>query len=70
MIAICNKEFRLITIFYSFFERNEPIDDRENTFEKIIDALSELKPGSQELINFITKPLVLEFYVSLNGVET
>ena len=52
-------------IFLRYADRNEPTDDRENLFEEIIETLSELKPGNQDLIDFITKPLVLEFYVNV-----
>jgi hypothetical protein len=52
-------------LLYRYIDRNEPTDDRENLFEKIIETLSELKPGSQDLIDFVTKPLVMEFYVNI-----
>ncbi|KAJ2964381.1 hypothetical protein NQZ79_g710 [Umbelopsis isabellina] len=46
----------------AFIDRNQPINDRENEFETVIEALSTLKPGNQEFIDYITKPLVAQFY--------
>ncbi|KAG2185399.1 hypothetical protein INT44_002190 [Umbelopsis vinacea] len=59
------KEVLISAMVKRYADRNEPTDDRENLFENIIETLSELKPGNQDLIDFITKPLVLDFYADI-----
>lgn len=44
--------------------KNAPTNDRNNTFEAVMNILGNLGPDQQDLVFVVTQPLIQNFYVS------
>lgn len=44
--------------------KNAPVNDRNNTFESVMNILGNLGPEDNDLILLVTQPLIQAFHVS------
>lgn len=50
--------------FLRLLSKNAPVNDRNNTFESVMNILGNLGPEDNDLILLVTQPLIQAFHVS------
>lgn len=55
-----------IHTLYRLLGKNSPTNDRNNTFENVMNILGNLGPEYSDLIFIVTQPLLDTFYVKIN----